>query len=88
MINFLISLFTGCSHRRTTFPLTLVRDARRLFVSGAVYSRTYVVCLDCGKEFPYNWREMRIERYSVVPQAKVAHDRLRLRISPSVDTRS
>ncbi len=20
---------------------------------------TYVVCLDCGKEFPYNWTEMR-----------------------------
>ena len=21
---------------------------------------TYVVCLDCGKEFDYNWKEMRI----------------------------
>ena len=23
--------------------------------------RTYVICLDCGKEFAYNWEEMRIE---------------------------
>jgi predicted transcriptional regulator len=21
---------------------------------------TYVVCLDCGKEFGYDWREMRV----------------------------
>jgi hypothetical protein len=21
---------------------------------------TYVVCLDCGKEFDYNWKDMRI----------------------------
>ncbi len=21
---------------------------------------TYVVCLDCGKEFPYDWQEMRV----------------------------
>jgi hypothetical protein len=20
----------------------------------------YVVCLDCGKEFPYDWREMKV----------------------------
>jgi len=24
-------------------------------------------CLDCGKEFPYNWREMRIEKPPVLP---------------------
>ena len=28
-------------------------------------SRTYVVCLECGKEFPYNWSEMRIEKSSI-----------------------
>ena len=53
--SFLNSVF-GCSHRRTTFPLT---PARR---NGAAPSseRTYVVCLDCGKEFGYNWQEMRV----------------------------
>ena len=46
------SLF-GCSHRRTTFPLTPKRPSEHL---GA-----YVTCLDCGKEFAYNWDEMRME---------------------------
>jgi hypothetical protein len=23
-------------------------------------SGTYVVCLDCGKEFPYDWQQMRV----------------------------
>ena len=27
----------------------------------SVYSGAYVACLDCGKEFAYNWQEMRIE---------------------------
>jgi hypothetical protein len=47
------SLF-GCSHQRTTFPMTPRRSAARL---GA-----YVSCLDCGKEFAYNWNEMRMEQ--------------------------
>ena len=67
MTKFLLSLFPGCAHRRTTFPLTPVRRTRPLFASTPTDSRTYVVCLDCGKEFTYNWREMRIEG-SLVPQ--------------------
>jgi hypothetical protein len=51
MINFLLDLLLGCSHRRTTFPLTRGSSAH-----------TYVACLECGKEFPYNWIEMRIEK--------------------------
>ena len=51
MINFLADLLFECSHRKTSFPLTPVRGA------GA-----YVACLECGKEFPYNWQEMRMER--------------------------
>jgi hypothetical protein len=50
------SLF-GCSHQRTTFPMTPRRSAARL---GA-----YVSCLDCGKEFAYNWNEMRMEQKPV-----------------------
>jgi len=23
-------------------------------------TRAYFVCLDCGKEFPYDWREMKV----------------------------
>jgi len=51
------SLF-GCSHRRTTFPMTPKRPTARL---GA-----YVTCLDCGKEFAYNWNEMRMEQEPIV----------------------
>ena len=46
----------GCSHSHTTFPLTPGRRSPR---SGHRHS-TYVVCLDCGQEFQYNWAEMRI----------------------------
>ena len=43
-----------CSHRRTTFPLTQARK------TGADASEIYVVCLDCGKQFTYDWEQMRI----------------------------
>ena len=46
------SLF-GCSHRATSFPLTPSRKT-------AGRHDTYVVCLDCGKEFGYDWNTMRI----------------------------
>jgi hypothetical protein len=54
------SLF-GCSHRRTTFPMTPKRPNARL---GA-----YVTCLDCGKEFAYNWNEMRMEQEPIAVAA-------------------
>jgi hypothetical protein len=43
----------ACPHQRTTFPLTPVRNGTLQRDS------TYVVCLDCGKEFGYDWRNMR-----------------------------
>lgn len=58
-----LNLFFGCSHSRTTFPIT---PTRRGAVAGSSYAgqpkrhNTYVVCLDCGKEFDYNWKEMRV----------------------------
>ena len=48
MIGNLFSAVFGCSHRRTTFPLTLNGNKKR----------TYVVCLDCGQEFNYSWSDM------------------------------
>jgi len=45
-----------CSHRRTTFPLTQARK------TGADASEIYVVCLDCGKQFVYDWEQMRIAK--------------------------
>ena len=56
MLDTIMNTLFGCSHRRTTFPQT---PARRV---GKALGRnsTYVVCLDCGKEFDYDWQEMRI----------------------------
>lgn len=58
MIASLLSSIFGCSHNRTTFPLTPSR--RTQLSSEASRQGTYVVCLDCGKEFDYNWKDMRI----------------------------
>jgi hypothetical protein len=59
MMTFVLERLFGCSHRRTTFPLTPKRPAARV---GA-----YVTCLDCGKEFAYNWNEMRLEKPLAMP---------------------
>jgi hypothetical protein len=59
MWNSLMNVMFGCAHRRTTFPLTPARKAGWPSHNGARHD-TYVVCLDCGKEFGYNWAEMRI----------------------------
>jgi hypothetical protein len=46
----------GCWHNRYSFPLTVKgRRSQAGFQTG-----TYVVCLDCGKEMPYDWRQMKI----------------------------
>jgi hypothetical protein len=47
-----------CLHKRTTFPMTTRREQNR---SQAEQNGMYVVCLDCGTEFAYNWKEMRIQ---------------------------
>jgi hypothetical protein len=60
-MRFVTSLFDamfGCSHSRTTFPLTPARSAQ--LSSDGARRGTYVVCLDCGKEFNYNWKDMRV----------------------------
>jgi len=57
MMNSLLNSLFGCSHRRTTFPIT---PARRAGFSNSNNKGTYVVCLDCGKEFDYNWKEMKL----------------------------
>lgn len=48
-----------CKHRKTTFPRKQMNSADR-------EAGTYVVCLDCGKQFSYDWERMRIGRPLVV----------------------
>ena len=59
MLQSLFDTLFGCSHQRTTFPLTPARKAGHS-LSGTQRNGTYVTCLDCGKEFAYDWKAMRI----------------------------
>lgn len=54
MIDSLLNLVFRCAHRRLTSPLTPVSK------KGAPHRGAYVVCLDCGKQFDYDLKEMRI----------------------------
>jgi hypothetical protein len=47
----------GCWHSRYSFPVTIRAGSRR---GAAASRRTYVVCLDCGKELSYDWNEMKV----------------------------
>jgi hypothetical protein len=58
MFHSVLNTLFGCSHQHTTFPLTPARKS--LAFPAAAATRTYVVCLDCGTEFAYNWQEMRV----------------------------
>ena len=60
MLQAILNSLFGCSHRRTTFPLTPARRTAGLPVPATSRPGTYVVCLDCGKELGYDWAEMRI----------------------------
>lgn len=40
-----------CQHRKTTFPRKHSEDSD---------GGTYVVCLECGKQFAYDWENMRL----------------------------
>jgi len=58
MMDRLVDAFFGCWHSRYSFPVTVRRGARR--PQAAALTGTYVACLDCGKEFPYDWQEMKV----------------------------
>jgi RNase P subunit RPR2 len=58
MIAKLLDAVFGCRHVRYSFPITVRAGSRR--TPQAQRTGTYVVCLDCGKEFRYDWHEMKI----------------------------
>jgi hypothetical protein len=63
-------IFFGCWHKRLSFPITTRTGQRR---SGAALATgTYVVCLDCGKEFAYDWKQMKIVSPDYKPAATLA----------------
>ena len=55
MLNSFFGSLFGCSHKRITFPLTPGRST-----AGHARNSTYVACLDCGKEFAYDWKTMQL----------------------------
>ena len=40
-----------------------------LAAKGPSVTGTYVVCLECGKEFPYDWHEMKVVEQGRAPEA-------------------
>ncbi len=58
MATLLRSLF-GCPHKRTTFPMTRKSTADS---AHRMMQQTYIVCLDCGEEFAYDWQKMKRAR--------------------------
>jgi DNA-directed RNA polymerase subunit RPC12/RpoP len=70
VIDTVLNLLFRCSHRRLTRPVAPVTKA------GQPHSQSYVVCLDCGKQFEYDMTRMRMGKAidqsheaSVVPPA-------------------
>jgi hypothetical protein len=62
----LFEMMFGCSHKRCSFPITVRGKQRR--TPAASLTGTYVVCLDCGQEFAYDWNEMKL----IEPKAEPA----------------
>jgi RNA polymerase subunit RPABC4/transcription elongation factor Spt4 len=58
MIGKLVEALFGCKHSHFSFPFTVRRAKRR--PQAAALTGTYVVCLDCGKEFAYDWQAMKV----------------------------
>jgi hypothetical protein len=58
MFSKLMDAIFGCWHSHYSFPITIRPGAHRS--RAAARTGTYVVCLDCGKEFAYDWHEMRV----------------------------
>jgi hypothetical protein len=54
----IMDMLFGCWHKRLSFPMSSRRGQRR--ASAACQTGAYVVCLDCGQEFAYDWQRMRI----------------------------
>jgi hypothetical protein len=54
----LFDVVFGCSHKRCSFPITVRGKQRRS--EAASVTGTYVVCLDCGHEFAYDWAKMKV----------------------------
>jgi hypothetical protein len=81
-MGFLDALF-GCRHKKLSFPIT-VRGARHR-TRAASLAGTYVVCVDCRHEFPYDWNEMKVIREASASGAKTV---IKTEPRPALDSSS
>ena len=58
MLSKMLDAMFGCWHSRTSFPITVRAGSGRN--GPGARTGTYVVCLDCGKEFSYDWQAMKV----------------------------
>jgi len=73
LLGTLFDLLFSCKHRRTTFPFTPVKR-KTAGAQGEFPAETYVVCLDCGKQFAYDWESMQLGKAVDISQgAPVGH---------------
>jgi hypothetical protein len=80
----LVDCLCGCSHRRTTFPITL-RAKVTVDRKETTDLETYVVCVECGRQFAYDWTTMQMSRQSpgrATDQRVTAGDRPSARFLP------
>lgn len=61
----------GCSHKKYSFPITLKPGQKR--PEAAIYTGTYVACLTCGREYAYDWHDMKVilrvpKKYKLIPR--------------------
>ncbi len=71
MFQAILNTLFGCAHQRTTFPLSPARKSNG-FSASSYRSGAYVVCLECGKEFSYDWKEMRVGEAMQPPPSTAA----------------
>ncbi|MEP6644432.1 MAG: hypothetical protein ABJA69_08030 [Acidobacteriaceae bacterium] len=58
MISRIYNTIFGCRHHHYSFPISVPLTPSRS--PAARLTGTYVVCLQCAKELPYDWSEMKL----------------------------
>jgi hypothetical protein len=79
MFQNMLDFLFGCTHDNYSFPLTTKAGKRH--TEAASVTGTYVACLECGKELPYDWRAMKVVtmpriRATVIPFRETADEPL------------
>ncbi len=71
MFGDMFDMLFGCWHKRYSFPITAKKGSVPQNEAARV-TGTYVVCLDCGKEFPYDWSNMKVLEPQEATAEKIA----------------